>query len=135
MIPPNLLPADLRPPGASPSRIARCERDAGVMFPEDYRAFLMRSDGYEGPVGRGYLSLWRVADLSADNSGYALGPDMSGVFYIGSNGGPTAYGIDRSGGRPVYVSVPFVPGERRDVRILGTSFRAFVEAVAAGEGW
>ena len=135
MVPPLLSPDGLQLPGAAPSQIARCERGAGVAFPDDHKAFLMQSDGYNGPVGRGYLTLWSIAEFSSDNSGYELGDDMRGVFYIGSNGGPTAYGVDRSSGEPVYISVPFAPAERRDVRVLGRTLCAFVDAIAAGEGW
>lgn len=135
MAPLNLLSEGLQPAAAAPSDIARCEHEAGITFPGDYRAFLLQSDGYNGPVGRGYLSLWSIREFSSDNSGYELGPDMSGVFYIGSNGGPTAYGVDWSTGEPTYISVPFAPAERREMRVLGKTLSEFVDAVAAGEGW
>ena len=135
MVPSHLPSEGLQPSGAAPADIARCEQDAGVTFPDDYKAFLLHSDGYNGPVGRGYLSLWSIREFSPDNSGYELGADMGGVFYIGSNGGPTAYGVDWSTSEPAYVSVPFAPAERREVRVLRTTLAEFVGAVAAGEGW
>ena len=60
---------------------------------------------------------------------------MGGVFYIGSNGGSTAYGVDWNTGALVYISVPFAPAEHREVRVLGTTLAEFVGAIAAGEGW
>lgn len=135
MIPAILPPDGLQLPGATPVQIALCEREAGVVLPRDHAAFLMRSNGYNGPVGLGYLQLWDTSALVAAILGYYLADDMAGVFYIGSNAGPTAYGVDRGGGDPVYVSVPFVPAERCEVRVLGNSFAEFVAAIAAGEGW
>ena len=134
MAPLHLLSECLQP-SAAPSDIARCEHEAGITFPEDYKAFLLQSDGYNGPVGRGYLSLWSIREFSSGNSGYELGDDMGGIFYIGSNGGPTAYGVDWSTGGPIYIAVPFAPAERGEVRVLGKTFSKSVGAIAAGEGW
>ena len=135
MVPLQLLSEGLQPAGAAPSDIERCEQEASSMFPDDYKAFLLHSDGYNGPVGRGYLNLWSLQEFSSDNSGYDLGEDMRGIVYIGSNGGPTAYGIDWSTGEPVYIAVPFAPAERRQVRVLGKTLSEFVGAIAVGEAW
>ena len=52
---------------------------------------------------------------------------------IGSNGGSTAYGFVRGD----YISIPFVfAGDwLNEVRVLGRSFEAFIEAVEHGDGW
>ena len=57
------------------------------------------------------------------------------MFLIGSNGGPTAYGVDWSSGAAAYVAVPFMSSSRDDLRVLGASLAEFIGAVAAGEGW
>ena len=137
MLPPSLKPDGLQLPGATPAQIAQCQADAGVTFPDDLQAFLTESNGYDGDAGLGYLMLWSTEELGPLILGYNREPsdDMAGVFYIGSNGGPTAYAVDWSSGAPAYVSVPFVPGTREEVRVLGSSFAEFIRAVAAGEGW
>jgi hypothetical protein len=53
---------------------------------------------------------------------------------IGSNGGSTAYGIDRREGRSTFVSIPFVPMQRDEIRTLGAAFTEFLAALSAGEG-
>lgn len=75
----------------------------GKQQPEDYNAFLRISNGFNDEVGAGYLVLWSVAEL-ARVDGYDLFEFQSDRFLIGSNGGPTAYGII---GRD-YISIPFV---------------------------
>lgn len=52
---------------------------------------------------------------------------------IGSNGGPTAYSFVRGD----YISIPFVfAGDwLNEVRVLGRSFEAFIEAIEHGDGW
>ncbi|ECI7685959.1 SMI1/KNR4 family protein, partial [Salmonella enterica subsp. enterica] len=92
--------------GAAPDAIAACERRLGVTFPADYRAFLLRSDGFSDDVGKGYLVLWSVAEVGGADA-YEFHPVAPGRFLIGSNGGPTAYAVHD--GR--YVSIPFDGGE------------------------
>ena len=122
-------------PGAAAAAIARCEREIGAALPADLKAFLLESDGYNGPVGTGYLVLWGTSELAALSTGYALGGGLARIVLIGSNAGPTAYGVDRVCTLPRYVSVPFLASDWAEVRELGVNFAGFVAAVAAGEGW
>ncbi|RWY64634.1 SMI1/KNR4 family protein [Rhizobium leguminosarum] len=118
-------------PGASLSEIEACEASISIILPEDYKAFLRISNGFNDEVGQGYLVLWSVAEL-AKAHGYELFEFQVDRFLIGSNGGPTAYGI--IGGS--YISIPFVfAGAWSDeVRVLGRTFDEFTRAVEAGEG-
>jgi hypothetical protein len=133
----------LRPP-ASEADLAQLEQDLGFRLPDDYRAFLLVSDGYNGYVGvEGYADLWSSRRLASDNEGYEVRSNegyearsyVAELMLIGSNGGPTAYGIDRHDGRPWFVSIPFVPMQRNEIRRLGAAFTAFLAALSAGEGW
>lgn len=121
---------DPAPQGA----IAEAERGLRRTLPDGYRAFLDASNGYDDVLGTGYLSLWPAGQLVPRNEGYEVARKLADVVLIGSNGGGTVYGIDWSGGAPQFVSVPFVPMQREELRILATTFRDFVEAVWRGEG-
>jgi hypothetical protein len=119
-------------PGASEEDIHACEARLRISLPDDYKAFLKASNGFNDYVGQGYLVLWRTGEL-AEADGYEIFEFQSDRFLIGSNGGPTAYGM--MGGN--YISVPFVaagPWED-EVRILGGSFAEFIAAIESGEGW
>jgi hypothetical protein len=38
-------------------------------------------------------------------------------------------------GRSWFVSIPFVPMQRDEIRTLGATFTEFLAALSAGEGW
>ena len=118
-------------PGADPAEIAAREAALGISLPEEYKVFLRLSNGFNDEVGQGYLVLWSVDEL-AISDGYELFDLQPDRFLIGSNGGPTAYGIIDGN----YVSIPFIfAGPWRDeVRVLGGNFDAFIAAIEAGEG-
>lgn len=118
-------------PGASLSEIEACEASLSIILPEEYKAFLRISNGFNDEVGQGYLVLWSVAELAKAN-GYELFEFQTGRFLIGSNGGPTAYGTIGEN----YISIPFVfAGAWSDeIRVLGQTFDEFIEAIEAGEG-
>jgi len=103
-----------------------------IAFPDNYKAFLSISNGFNDEVGQGYLALWSIEELSWAG-GYKLFELRPHRFLIGSNGGPTAYGIIDGN----YISVPFVfAGQWGDeVRVLGNSLEAFIAAIESGEGW
>jgi hypothetical protein len=119
--------------GATPELIARTEESLGINLPEDYRAFLLFSDGFNGLAGEHYLVLWSTSELVDNAGGYDLLPATERQVLIGSNGGPTAFAIVE--GR--YVSLPFVAAGPVDseMRVLAEDFAGFLRAIAAGEGW
>ncbi|TAV62064.1 SMI1/KNR4 family protein [Rhizobium leguminosarum] len=118
-------------PGANLSEIEACETSLLIILPEDYKAFLRISNGFNDEVGQGYLVLWSVAE-PAKADGYQLLEFQVDRFLIGSNSGPTAYGIISES----YISIPFVfaGAWSEEVRVLGRTFDEFIEAVEAGEG-
>ena len=119
---------------APEGELAEAERDLGRVLPDGFRAFLAASNGYDDALGKGYLSLWPAGQLTPRNEGYEVARQIDDVVLIGSNGGGTCYGIDWAGGAAQFISVPFVPMQRAELRVLGATFRDFVEAVERGDG-
>ncbi|RUM18876.1 SMI1/KNR4 family protein [Rhizobium vallis] len=119
-------------PGAASAEIEAREAALGIVLPEEYKTFLRASNGFNDEIGRGYLALWSVDELAMADA-YELFELQPGRFLIGSNGGPTAYGIIDGN----YVSIPFVfAGPWQDeVHELGGNFDAFIAAIEAGKGW
>ena len=127
-----LLPQEAAFDGWSEAALAAAEVALGVALPADYRAFLLQSNGYDGPVGGGAdVAFWPIDVVVSSTTGYD-GAEELGLVLIGSNGGPTAYGFDHGG---LFVSVPFMPMVAREVRVIGVTWAEFLQALAAGEGW
>jgi cell wall assembly regulator SMI1 len=122
-------------PPATEAAIREAEASLGCALPADYCAFLAISNGYDDVLGSGYLSLWPVEQLAANHEGYEVSGQLADAVLIGSNGGGTAYGILSEHGQPFYISVPFIPMQRGEVRLVGASLAEFVAAIARGDGW
>lgn len=86
-----------RKPPASEAEILQAEADLGIVFPEDYRQFLLWSNGGEAKIGRAYFSLWRVGDIARRNISASIKKYMSSLFVgVGTNGGDECYALDYS---------------------------------------
>lgn len=128
-----LEPEGLAAP-AHPADLAALEAHAGSL-PSGFRAFLQRSDGYDGRVRQGHASFWPVRTILANMDAYEGAADVPGLLLVGSNGGPPAYGVLRGPDGARFVFVPFSPIVPEEVRPLGATFAEFLDALAAGEGW
>jgi len=94
-------------------------------LPDDYIAFLERSNGGEGFVGERYVSLWKAEELITRNSGYKVTEFFPNFFFIGSDGGGEAYAFDISGHDVTVFEVPFI-GMPSDASAIADSFDALL---------
>jgi len=109
--------------------LQKLESDAGLRLPEDYAQFLQQTNGGEGFIGSAYLILWSVGDLIEMNKAYQVADYAPGLFLFGSDGGGEAFAFDmRTEAKPI-VSVPFVGMELELIQPLGSTFKAFLEAL------
>lgn len=116
-------------PGASDAEIDSAERELGVHLPEDYRAFLLESDGIEGFSGPDgdYLMLWGATELVENNRGYEVSESAPGLTLIGSDGGGNAFGFVRqSSDRVVYVRTPSMDFGLAQSQAMGGTLFQFV---------
>jgi hypothetical protein len=112
---------------ATTSTIASVERELGVNFPADYKAFLLRTDGYEGVIGENYAQLYRAIEIPESQRGYEIDSYVPGFVIFGSNGGGEAYGFDsRTSPWNVYM-LPFIGMEWKEAVKIGTSFEDFLK--------
>jgi len=102
-------------------------------LPDDYLAFLARSDGAEGDlgIGPGWFVVWPAAEAVSLSRGYGLPEFLPGFFAFGSDGGGELFVLplaSAGGSRSVYM-VPAVGMEQSAlVRVTGsfTEFEALM---------
>ena len=116
-------------PGATNEEIEAAQDDLQIQIPEDYRRFLMWSNGGEGQVGNLYLSPWPTHQLKAMNEGYLISQYLPGIIGIGSNLGTLCFAFDYRFNKthPSFVSVPFGDCDFTSVTVLGESFQKALE--------
>lgn len=117
-------------PPASGASIDQCSAPLKRRLPPDYVRFLQRMNGGEGFIGKNYVVLWRVENLSGWNSNYNVDQFAPGLLIFGSDGGDEAFAFDMRFDPPPIVAVPFVAMELGDAKLIAPSFDAFMEKIA-----
>ncbi len=75
-------------------------------LPEGFIDFLKQTNGADVNNGQNYLLLWPLTDLLQLNKEYSVEEFAPDFFIFGSNGGETAYAIDKKTG---YIfEIPFI---------------------------
>ena len=80
-------PADL-------NKIIELENILSVKFPQDYKDFMMISNGYEGKIGKSYVRLLNIENINEYTKNYC-GDFFPWLIYIGTDGGNEMYVIDK----------------------------------------
>lgn len=94
---------------ANKETISEVEKSIGFTLPNQYKEFLLHSNGIEVSIGQNsYLVIWPINDLIELNNAYEVAEFAPGLILFGSDGGDTAFAFDsRVEGLPI-VEVPFI---------------------------
>ena len=76
------------------------------LLPSGYLDFMRGTNGAEIYSGEEYLLLWPITDLLVLNRGYAVETFIPDFFLIGSDGGDTAYAVEKNTGK--IFEMPFI---------------------------
>lgn len=94
------------------------------LFPSDYKEFLWMFNGGHGSIGdNSYLQLWERDKIEEFNNDYEAPEYLNNIVLIGSDGGDTAYGINKNG---QFIEVPFIGMDDDEVNIISNSFADFI---------
>jgi len=93
---------------ASSTDITAVEEEFRIKLPEEYKTFLLRSNGGEGTIGKRAVILWQIQDLKQFNLDYDASTHIPGLLLFGSNGGGEGYAFDTRTMPLQIVQVPFV---------------------------
>ena len=111
--------------GASAAAIAELEARLAVRLPDDHKAFLRWSNGWEGEFGETWLVLDDIKSiLDANDEGFRK--DFPGYVAIGGNGGLETYAFDfRQGDHPpAVVAIDRISGDEEDIWPVAPSLTA-----------
>jgi hypothetical protein len=121
--------------GASLEAIRVVEQRLATVFPPDYVAFMLESDGGEGGVGsEGYLQLWPIGTLVDQNAGYDTESFFPGFVFVGTNLGGEAIALRSGANGPELFLMPFI-GHASDGIFGGRSLAEFLSAYGSGRIW
>ncbi len=97
-------------------------------LPNDYYAFLLRSNGGEGFVGisPGYFALWSAHEVAQFTSEYQLHIYLPDYVAVGSSGGGDLYVFPTSGWPSGLFIVPAIGMDLGSLQLVSRSFSAFV---------
>jgi hypothetical protein len=110
-------------------KISEVESKIGKSLPDDYKNFLLISNGGEGEVGEeGYVQLWQVEEILELNQSYGFDKHAPGLLIIGSNGGGFNYGIDLRKDETMYIMIDPV-SMTKDIFSGGNSFEELLEKI------
>lgn len=118
---------DLRPP-ASADAIVAAERQLARRLPPEYREFLRRHNGGEGPIGaQGWARFAPVEDLPREQAVCSEFDHLAEWLLFGTNGAGEAFLFDAAG---EVVVAPWI-GDREDAIPQGR-FAEFVRRLGEG---
>jgi cell wall assembly regulator SMI1 len=120
--------------GAAEHLLQVVEKDSGVLLPNDYRSFLMRSNGGEGFVGKHYLILWKAEELCQFNHDYQVNEYAPGFFMFGSTGGGDGFAFDTRSTPYRVMQVPFIGMSVDDAFFVAESFTRLLERMIEVNG-
>lgn len=118
---------DLEPP-ATEEKVKEAEAKLGIVFPAEYKEFMLESNGAEGDIGENsYLAIWNIEEIVELNEAYNVNRFTPGLVYFGSDGGGMAYAFDnRSKEKPI-VTFPFDSIHIEDAELCGHTFNEFLQ--------
>ena len=109
------------------SELEKVEKNYNIDFPDDYKKFILASNGAEGSIGNNkYLVLYPIDELIEINNEYEVEKNQPGLIYFGSDGGDTSYAFDTTD-KMSLVSIPFICIHTEEKEKLGNNFEEFIE--------
>ena len=115
-------------PPALALAVQKLRAESGLDLPADYLAFFGQSNGGEGELGGGWVSLWPVQEVLQLNRDYEIQRWAPGFFGIGSDGGDKALVFDVRAPKPWKIyTMPFGSLVGEDAVLIAESFALFIE--------
>jgi cell wall assembly regulator SMI1 len=114
--------------GAMVQEINVLESRLSVNFPQDYKDFLLQTNGFEGGIGENaYMVIWPIEEIFERNKELLTDEYASGFVLFGSDGGNEGFAFDFNSFPPVLVEIPLIPLDPKFAVKRGDTFLEFIE--------
>ena len=101
--------------------------NANFKLPQGFLEFYKESNGADINGDEAYVMLWPLTELIQKNKGYNVDVYAPEFFIFGSDGGGTAYAIERATGH--IFDLPFIGMSREDAIFRCSNFNEFLEGI------
>jgi hypothetical protein len=112
------------------NEIAVFLKGIGFILPKGFMDFFKESNGADVSSDTSYVTLWPLTDMIQLNKEYNVDEYASNFFIIGSDGGDTAYAIEKTTG---YIfEMPFIGMSNDEAVFKFKGFDDFLEYLKLG---
>ena len=121
-------------PPAEETAILELTKPLAGRLPSAYLKDMTLANGGEGFVGKRFVSLWRIEELSQLNQDYEIAENAPDLFLIGSNGGGEGYAFNLTKADGAVYRVPFIGMQTSEAQLVAENFGRFLPAVNLTQG-
>lgn len=113
---------------SSKKAIKGVELEIDMIFPTQYREFMLETNGAEGNIGQNsYLAIWSIEEIVPLNIDGKVEEFTPGLVQFASDGGGMAYAFDKRDKEISIVAIPDDSIHIEDAEFLGKTFQDFLQ--------
>ena len=113
---------------ATKEEIEQIEKEFNIKLPEDYKNFMLTTNGAEGPLGEyGYLAIFDTKEVKEYNTENPLKKSFPELFFIASIRGGYAYALDTRKQPMKYVQVDDFATNYDEIEETADTFEKLIE--------
>jgi hypothetical protein len=118
-------------PATDIESVKKAERDLNFVFPDDFKDFLLFSNGATGEIDGAYLELWAVEEISASNRVIEIPKYVPGLIAFGGDGANELYAFDARKTPSTIVQIPMIGMELDAVWECADTFEHFLLSLSS----
>lgn len=97
---------------------------SSFILPDELIAFYLETNGAQINTNNTYTLIWPIHELISLNEAYAVEEFAPEFFLIGSDGGDTAFAVEKDTGH--IVELPFIGMSKEEAVVIASSFKDFI---------
>jgi hypothetical protein len=119
--------------GGDLESIRKTEKELNFVFPDDFKKFLLFSNGATGEIDGDYLELWAVEEIPVSNKVIEIDKYAPGLVAFGGDGANELYAFDTRKTPCTIVQIPMIGMELDVVWECADTFEHFLISKISSE--